>query len=310
MSRADDSYLWDRTGAEDPDVAALEQALGPLAHDGRPFQGARPERRRFRAHYGIAAALLIGLGTWMLVRRPAAPESDQDEIQLAAEHSGEWFEATTRSRTLLLADGMGDVTIEPGSRLQVRRVDPEATRFYLQRGQLDAFVVAQARFFQVETPSTTCIDLGCRYKLTVDDAGESHVVVTTGEVAFENPDGSEVFVPNGAECRANHGSGLGTPRFVDADSRFRTALDAFDDTSGAETRRRDLARKLLALAGTPRDTLSLWHLLADRDAEIALAAERRISELVGWPPEQAAQKMVPQGLDPEVGKAFLEEFWF
>ena len=54
-------------------------------------------------------------------------------------------------------------------------------------------ISGKSLFVQTRTPATNCVDLGCKYTLTVDGAGDSLVEVTMGRVAFEDR-GREVYV--------------------------------------------------------------------------------------------------------------------
>ena len=89
--------------------------------------------------------------------------------------------------------------------------------------------------------------------------------VTTGRVAFV--DGArEVYVPSGANCRAGR-RGAGTPVWDDAPPPLVEAGRRFDDRVGT-------ARELIEQCMQPRDSLMLWHLLADHDsAVVALALD-------------------------------------
>lgn len=279
-----DRYLWDRSGPPDPDVAALERLLRPLAHDGR---GLRPVRRpRLALVRSLAAAAAILLATLALhsTSRTARPDGIPLNVAGTAERlpAGSFFVATSERRRLRLGE-VGEIDLAVGSRLQVHRLDRDTARLYLERGEMEARVSVDARprFFQVGTPATTCVDLGCRYTLTVDDAGNALVRVLTGRVAFENA-GQEVFVPRGAICRASRTLGHGTPRYEDAREPFARALDALDAAAGASpAERRALADQALSLTASIRDTLPLWHLLGDRDPSVALAASSRLERIVG-----------------------------
>ncbi len=78
-------YLWDKTGEPEEDVARLEQLLGPLGHEPRPFvlpeefsarttvrNSFRPQRQRPFGwpRLALAASLLLTLlaGAWLIVR--------------------------------------------------------------------------------------------------------------------------------------------------------------------------------------------------------------------------------------------------
>lgn len=274
----------DGAASPDPEVEALERLLGRFGHDGRAL-GRRRRRRIWPFLVALAAAaVVVTLALGWRSPKQAGPET----LRLARGAGGEplgveeWFEATDTERELTL-DDHAYLTLAPGSRLQVRRLDADQSRFFLATGQLEAFVFpsVRARFFQVETPATTCVDLGCRYTLDVDpETGDAQVRVTMGQVAFVDGE-REVFVPRHAECRAVRGRGAGTPRFSDCAEELRTALDRYDETSGAE--RSGHGRRAATLATTPRDTLPLWHLLADADAGTRRAAEEALVRVVGMP---------------------------
>jgi hypothetical protein len=290
MSERDD-YLWDRSGEADEDVAALERALHPLRHDGRPARLA-PSARRARWPVAAAAALLLGAGVAFVATRPGdVPERGPEAPSIAITNvtSGsplaETAWVTPEHRVELAVGDLGRVTVEAGSRLQVRRAAEDVTRLYLERGRIEAFVTADARpeFFQVDTPSTRCVDLGCRYTLAVDADGNALVEVATGQVAFRN-EGREVYVPQGAACRAARSTGAGTPRFLSATRTLADALDLFDAAARApDAERRRLADAVVAAAESPRDTLPLWHLLQDRDDRVAVAAAAALERLAGKP---------------------------
>ncbi len=276
-------YLFDPNAPRDPEVAELERLLRRFGHDGRAL---RPRRRR-RPWLPIVAALLaatVVVAVALALRAPAEPDAlrlvrgvGRDALGLA-----EWFEATDTERELSL-DAHARLTLEPGSRLQVKRLDTERSHLYLAQGRLEAFVFpsVRARFFQVETPATTCVDLGCKYTLDVDPAtGAAQVRVTMGQVAFVDGE-REVFVPRGAECRALPGRGSGTPRFADCDASLRAALDRYD---AAAQSRGGLAATVASAATSRRDTLPLWHMLADADAAVRRIAEEALVRLAGMPP--------------------------
>jgi len=118
--------------------------------------------------------------------------------------------------------------------------------------------------FFVNTPSAVAADLGCAYTLEVDDNGSSLLRVTSGWVELEL-ENRESIVPAGAACETRPGLGPGTPYFEDASIILRETLRTIDFDTNASARS-------AALLGTletarPRDTLTLWHLLARLDGE-------------------------------------------
>jgi hypothetical protein len=290
---SDDDYLYDGSGAPDPDVARAERLLRPLGRrDDAPVAAPRPSRGRlyaFAALVAAAAAVFVFVAT-----RPDAAPVERRSYVVASDPvlrvSGgdgplavdQWIETTEAGRELLVGD-LGRVVLGAASRVQVRRVSVDTTRLYLARGSLEAHVSANARprFFQVDTDAARCVDLGCSYTLDVDGAGDATVRVVTGQVAFE--DGRrEVFVPAGAVCAAKKGRGPGTPRFEDARREVAEAFDAYDAAATAPLeRRRDAARAALESVRGGRDTLPAWHLLEDADAQIVDAAQARLEVVAG-----------------------------
>ena len=75
-----DDYLWDRTGEPDPEIQQLEEILGELRYEPRPFEVPAEEKfNRERSFFrvsaprlAIAAAiamLVVGLGAWVMLQQ-------------------------------------------------------------------------------------------------------------------------------------------------------------------------------------------------------------------------------------------------
>jgi hypothetical protein len=251
-----DDYLWDRTG-RDEEIERLERLMSPLAYR----TGAPPRRSRVVSWVplGVAAATLLAIAA------------------LFRGGPGEGYEVA-RDRTTIDLGDVGRVELEPDSRWRVIARGPDLVKLRLQFGTMRASISADAkpRLFQVETPSTTCVDLGCVYSLTVDGDGRSVVRVTLGRVAFQ--DGArEVYVPSGALCRAGR-RGPGLPHFEDGSPELAAAIRAFDD---APTLAR--ARDVIARCTWDRDALTLWHLVQNPERVVAEAGYDALAKLVGEP---------------------------
>jgi hypothetical protein len=190
----------------------------------------------------------------------------------------------------------GHVTARAGSRISIDRQDDEEIRMSLHRGEIEAFITlaARPRLFQVVTPSTTCIDLGCRYTLHVDAEGRSYVHVATGRVAFAARD-HEVYVPAGARCVAVPWRGTGTPYWDDAPAELVRAIRAFDEAPAAG--RPELAKAVTRASGRKEDALSLWHLMLDPDARVADLGYRALVNAIGEPRGVTRERSL--GRDPE-----------
>ena len=68
-----DDYLWDKSGAPDPQIQELEEILGTLRYQPKPLN--LPRRRNYLALLAIAATVVMALlagGLWLQVRKPEA----------------------------------------------------------------------------------------------------------------------------------------------------------------------------------------------------------------------------------------------
>ena len=271
-----DDYLWDRSGDPDPEVERLERILGTLAY--QPEETSLSQRLRRFPHrpaptavlWRLAAAilLLVSAGAWLTGRRPLAswevarlegsPKVGSSRIANTARWLiGEWLETDNASWAKVNVGAIGEIEVEPDSRLRLLETNKSQHRLSLQRGVIHVAIWAPPRLFFVETPSAVAIDLGCHYTLQVDEQGAGRLHVSSGWVALEQQS-RQSFVPSRAFCATRPGAGPGTPYFEDAAETFSSALETLD-FGGAEERAAALA-DLLA-ASREEDALTLWHLL-------------------------------------------------
>jgi hypothetical protein len=301
----DEDYLWNRTGPADADLLRLEAALGRF---GRvpPVPRRRPAWRAVIWPLMTAAALLALAVHWQ-GREPAAPDASPSgrwavtSVRGAPRVAGRVAAADTvlpdgtvivtddRSAASLSAAEVGQVVVGPGSRLRVV-ASGGRHRLALDRGSLQAFIVAPPGRFVVETRSATAVDLGCVYRLRVGEDGVSLLSVEAGWVGFEF-DGRESFVPAGASCRTAPGRGPGLPRYDDAPAAFLRAVETFDTASTDGAR----AAAVGALLETARgaDAFTLWHVLqrvsASGRAAVVAALAARVPPPAGVTRESAGR---------------------
>ena len=140
---------------------------------------------------------------------------------------GEILQTDSSSEAQIKIANIGQLTIDPNTRIRLLVTQPDEHRIALDRGKVEATTWAPPRLFIVETPSATAIDLGCKYTLEVQDDGSSMLHVTLGLVALERGAG-ETIVPAGAFCRTRSGAGPGTPFFEDSSPQFQSALEQVD----------------------------------------------------------------------------------
>ncbi len=256
--------------------------------------------RRLAAWTAGAALLLAAAGAfwlaprllspaWEVARLEGTPRIGQSAVTGTGQlRQGQWLETDGQSRAALDVGAIGNVEVEPNTRLRLLAARPTEHRLALAEGTIHARIWAPPRLFFVETPSALTIDLGCEYTLTVDSTGGSLLHVTSGFVALEHGDRTAV-VPAGRMCLTRPGRGPGTPFDDDASEAFRRALARIDfDDEGA-----DALPALLAEA-RPEDAATLWQLIYRVDPPQRGRLYDRLVELVE-PPEGATRAGVLRG---------------
>jgi hypothetical protein len=273
-------YLWDRSGPVDPDAARLERQLGAFAWKPSVGSGRWPAEIAATRMPGsfvvplvsLAAAVLLLLGAaWryrtvessgLLVTRVSgtptiASRPMSDRAQLGV---GGWLDTSTEARATIEIANIGQVNVEPDSRVKLVGAGAGDYRLRLDRGTLHALIWAPPGQFFVETPSATAVDLGCAFTISVDGEGIGTVRVTSGWVGFEWR-GREAFIPSGATAITRPGLGPGLPHYDDTSPRFQRAVVVLDLTTEASEQRTAALTDLLGEA-RERDAVTLWHLLA------------------------------------------------
>lgn len=314
--------LWQYLEARLDAQGSTDQVLSSrqVASD-RPIKpAARIWQPRFLA---IAATLILASGvgafwfykqesrpSWEVARLDGSPRIGSarvnDKGRLAI---GQWLETDNVSRAKIQVGSIGQVEVDPNSRVKLVQTRPTEHRLELARGRLSAHIWAPPRLFFVDTPSAVAADLGCAYTLEVDDDGGSLLRVTSGWVALQLRY-RESMVPAGAACATRRGIGPGTPYFEDATEVFRKALSKLDfepyDTEWSKIP----ALNLVLMQARPRDTLTLWHLLSRLEGADRVLVYERLAAL-SPPPTDVTREGILQ-LDSEMLKAWkgaLESTW-
>ncbi len=252
---------------------------------------------RQAAFAGVAAGLLLiaGFGalwvylresrpSWDVARLNGTPTIGSSRIAEKGQLGvGQWLETDGTSRAEIDVSSIGQVEIDPNTRVRLVETKPTEHRLELARGKMSAKIWAPPRLFFVNTPSAVAADLGCAYTLEVDDSGGGLLHVTSGWVALQLKD-RESMVPAGASCATRPGIGPGTPYFDDASENFRLALTKFDFGYAVDVP--DLKSPLDVVLGEARtrDSLTLWNLLRRVDESSRSQVYDRLATLV--PPPQ------------------------
>jgi len=239
---------------------------------------------------------------WEVTRLNGKPEIGAQKIDEKGRLPlGEWLVTDDSSRAQISVGQIGEVKIEPNSRVQLLATVADNHRLSLQQGKMEAFIWAPPRQFFVETPSALAVDLGCSYTLEINDDGAGLLHVTMGWVAFEL-NGRESFVPADAMCVTRPGFGPGTPYFSDASPVLQSALAKFD-TAGADQTVISSALDAVLAEARKRDALTLWHLLARTEGGNRGRVYDRLAKLVP-PPSKVSRSGVLAGK-----RAMLDAWW-
>jgi hypothetical protein len=145
----DEEYLWDRSGEPTPELAHLERALGKMAWSGRQpeLPSCRVPRNWWTGHrpWLIAAAALLTVaasGVFLAQKVRHAQPVTSWQLSLAggnpsAVRSRQVIE-TNRGNALLESESIGEVQIDPNSRLRLLASGHGQHRLALDHGTLHA----------------------------------------------------------------------------------------------------------------------------------------------------------------------------
>jgi hypothetical protein len=310
---------------EAPD--SLWHGIG-VALDGRPaLTRKRPRLNSFlmQPRFALASlalvALVIGFAAFWLRRAPkalgplgpswdvarlnGAPRIGSDLVSDKAKLGiGQWLETDTNSRARISVSDIGQVEIDPNSRVRLMETKPTEHRLELAQGRLSARISAPPKLFFVNTPSGVAEDLGCAYTLEVDKAGKSLLRVTTGWVSLQLKD-RESVVPAGAACATRPGTGPGTPYFEDASETFRAALGKVDSDHDSVGQTNTTSLKVVLSNARVRDTLTLWNLLPRVSGEDRALVYDRLAGLV--PPPSGVTRAGVLKLNQQMLDAWREQ---
>lgn len=327
-------YLWDAAGTPDPgdregnDVAKLEGMLRQLRRPlppapalpiaagsaGSALSASSASWRFYAPGLALAATLVLMIAStyrndsaapaasWEVAQMDGRPRIESSSHSAALEGTGRLAVgqtlATDRdSRARIDVSTIGQVMVEPDTRVRLIATREGRHELALARGTLHAFITAPPGQFIVNTPSSTATDLGCIYTLHVDEDGTGLLSVTVGWVAFEYK-GRESFVPAQASARTDPEFGPGTPRYDDATDAFKHALERFDYDRSAAAKSDGLAYVLANVRD--KDAMTLWHLIARTgggDRSSVVTALERIAPMPQGVTRDAVMNLDHRALD-------------
>jgi len=327
-------YLWDGSGAPDAEIQHLETILGEFRHAERPLvlpvthnpvaimkpRGVLQSPWLSRC---AAAVMLIALSlgiffsrrasynapgigpSWNVANLDGNPQIGSQSVwanQTTAKlYVGQTLTTNSSSRATLSEVDLGQIQIDPNSRVRLLRTDLNHKRLQLEVGTIHAAIWAPPGQFVVDTPSAVAIDLGCAYTLQVAPDGSGTIRTTLGWVGF-HLNGRDSFIPAGAMCSTRPKVGPGVPYFEDASESLRNALHTFDQAESSSNAASSALSTILSQA-RPRDGLTLWHLLSRTGGSERAQVYTRFAALVPPPPGVTREGIL--ALDPHM----LDLYW-
>jgi hypothetical protein len=332
-------YLWDGSGEPDPELQRIERSLARFRYTGETPEfpaadflqsQAKPSHFAFftvgwTPRFASATLLIVALTAsvlllrlsplqvsdapaWDVARLSGVPRvgnfslvNDSSKAQLKV---GQLMITDNSSRASLNVADVGEIYVDPGSRVRLIESGSNHSRLALELGTIHAAIWAPPGEFVVDTPSATAVDLGCAYTLHVSDDGSGTLRTTLGWVGFHK-DGHDSFIPAGAMCTTRPAQGPGTPYFEDASDTLRSALHAFDFESLSAADREQTLRTILAQARS-RDAFTLWHLLTRVNEDERPQVYDRLASLVTPPANVTREGSL--ALDPQMMDAWWNAF--
>jgi hypothetical protein len=324
-------YLWDGSGAPDPEVRRLEALLGRFQYSlpipvfpaivPQRAWGWIPWRIRWVPMLATAAAAVIvfAMASLLLHTNKAVPlnaagwglsviegtpridlgtVSNQKSPRLLV---GQALQTDHASRASLRSENVGQIDVEANTRLRLLTVGAGLQRIALDRGTIHARIWAPPGQFVVDTPSALTVDLGCIYTLHVDDSGAGLVRTSMGWVGF-TMNGHESLIPAGAACATRPKIGPGTPYFEDASRKLQMALARLDfEDRTSEQRAADVT--MILGESRKRDALTLWHLLARVDAAARSRVYDRLQKIAPPPADVTREGIL------RLDQPMLDRWW-
>jgi hypothetical protein len=287
------NYLWDPAQPADPEIVMLERALESFR-----FTNTAPSKLRLGDAparttpwiLGVAAAVLVVAGAlaWDLLSAPdpwsvstlaGAPRITTNRREGGTLDVGGTVETDTVSTARVAVGTVGVADVSPRSLIRVIRADDGEHRIALTRGTLHVNIWARPRFFVVETPAATAVDLGCVYSLSTDSLGAGMLGVSVGEVELATGKMTTLVVAGTAARLYPDRAGLPYP--------LSSTIDFLAAVRAAEEALSDSVVTVLARKATVPGTITLWHLLPRLNEAQRARVVRRIAALVPPPPDVA-----------------------
>jgi putative zinc finger protein len=233
---------------------------------------------------------IVDIGTkWKVNTVKGSPMIDgllmknNDSISL-----GQYIITDDSSRAELYVASLGTVIIEPNSKIKfVKSVEGEH-RIELVYGTVDANILAKPRSFFVDAGKVSAVDLGCAYKISMDESGDGLLYVKSGRVSLETAGGRESMVPEGKFCVLKKDIGPGTPFRSDTSPRLKKALMDFDFGDCGNT-----CVNVILKNASKKDAVTLLNIMPRVDEEYKNKVYAQVSGYCS-PPKNMPKDSIPK----------------
>jgi hypothetical protein len=288
------AYLWDRSAPVDADAAAIERALGEFTFtpEAQPARlGKTDTRYRFSTGLLLAASLLLASGAGFYFWRLSWPAGQSWTITRGAEPTlavGATLQTHASEQAQIDIARIGTMKVGESTSLSLTTTTSTRHRLEMTRGTIDVRVWAPPARFAIHTPAGDVIDLGCVFRLEVEDAGTVKLRVETGWVQLANAFG-ESLIPAGASSSMAAGQRPLVPLYDDAAAPFAVAVRGWENT-GDLAARAEFASAVTTHA-RPRDVFTLLMLAVRASGRDRAAFITRAAELAPPPSTVSAEKV-------------------
>jgi len=227
------------------------------------------------------------LGYWQVEKIKGNPTlSDKPLSSVDSIKEGEWIITDDSSEAVIKIEGIGDIYIEPKSKIKIMKNEQGENNVYLEYGTINTNLTKPSGNnipFEVETVNGIVRDTkGGSYTFTMNDKGEGMIfvkdgivnVVSNGREVNVVSNGRESVIPSGKVCIVQAVNGPGVPFGFNTSPQFKNAIMYYDENSG------DLnAINNVIANSTSQDLVSLINLMPRVSPEVQNVIYSRVQSI-------------------------------
>lgn len=227
-------------------------------------------------------------GYWQVQKLKGNPTlSDKPLATLDSIREGEWIITDDSSEAMIKIEGIGDIIVEPKTKLRILKNEDGENKVYLEYGTINTNLSNSVKSivpFAVQTANGIVRDTkGGSYTFTMNENGDGMIFVKDGIVNFVS-NGKESVIPSGKVCIVQALNGPGVPFSVNTSPQFKNAIMHFDENSG------DLSaiNSVISTSGN-QDLVSLINLMPRVSPEVQNVIYQRVQKLAPnvWIPKDS-----------------------